>query len=203
MKRVRFAESRVDDNAEMPERTSVSSSVPKSSTEPALSSSAIEVPDQVMSEGASSSHSTGVKRSNDDSFNTESVTKRFHTDHSTRDVVMLLDDSDVSQTVEQCREVCRRKGTFVVDVNDWDCESRDNFRACGSDGTTVACSSGGITRELMSNESRLLDFLAAAHNSNGRLGIARNSIQFWSIEPRWKRKTPLTRWEMLFLNPVL
>ena len=50
---------------------------------------------------------------------------------------MLLDDSDVSHAVERCREVCRR---FLVDVNDWDCEYRDNLRACGSDGTTVACS---------------------------------------------------------------
>ena len=60
----------------------------------------------------------------------------------------------------------------------------------------------------MSNEARLLDFLAASRNGNGnlqrktiakcvhtnvvsweRLGIARNSTQFWSIEPRWKRKT--------------
>ena len=57
-----------------------------------------------------------------------------HADHSTRDVVMLLDDSDVSQEVEQCREVCRGKGTFLVDVNDLDSESRDNLRAFGSDG---------------------------------------------------------------------
>ena len=48
--------------------------------------------------------------------------------------------------------------------------SRDNLRACGgSDGTTVACSSGAATRELMSNEPRLLDVLAAARNSNGNL----------------------------------
>ena len=86
-----------------------------------------------------------------------------------RDVVMLLDDSDVSHAVERCREVCRRKETFLVDVNDWDCESRDNLRACGSDGTTVGCSSGGVAKELMSNESRLLDFCAAARNSNGNL----------------------------------
>ena len=59
--------------------------------------------------------------------------------------------------------------TFLVDVTDWDCDSRDNLRACGSGGTTFACSSGGATRELMSNESRLLDFLAAARNSNGNL----------------------------------
>ena len=55
-----------------------------------------------------------------DSSNSESETKRPHTDHSTRDVVMLLDDSDVSHAVERCREVCRRKGTSLVDVNDWD-----------------------------------------------------------------------------------
>ena len=61
------------------------------------------------------------------------------------------------------------RGTFLVDVNDWDCESRDNLRACGSDGTTAVCSSGGVAKELMSNESRLLDFLAAARDSNGNL----------------------------------
>ena len=48
-------------------------------------------------------------------------------------------------------------------------ESPDNLRACGSDGTTVVCSSGGVAKELVSNESRLLDFLAAARNSNGNL----------------------------------
>ena len=31
-------------------------------------------------------------------------------------------------------------------MNDWNCESRDKLRACGSDGTTVACSSSGTTR---------------------------------------------------------
>ena len=86
---------------------------------------------------------------------------------------------------------------------------RDKLRACGSDGTTVACSSSGITRGFMSNESCLLDLLAAARSGNGspqrktvgkcvcnntkvasweQLGIARISIQFWSIVPRWKRK---------------
>ena len=82
---------------------------------------------------------------------------------------MLLDDPDVSRAVEQCREVCRRKETFLVDVNDWECEFRDKLRACGSDGTTVACSSSGTTKELMSNESRLLHFLAAARNRSGNL----------------------------------
>ena len=69
-----------------------------------------------------------MKRSSDSS-NSESETKRLHRDHSTREVVMLLDDSDVSQAVQRCGEVCRRKETFLVDVNDWDCESRDNLRA--------------------------------------------------------------------------
>ena len=142
-----------------------------------------------------------MKRSSDSS-QSESATKRLHSVHSTRDVVMLLDDSDV-HAVERCREVCRRKGTFLVDVNDWDCESRDSLRACGSDGTIVASSSGGATKELMSNEPRLLDFLAAARKSNGnlqrktiakcvrqqRLGIAKSSTQLWSIVPRWRRKT--------------
>ena len=109
-----------------------------------------------MSEGASSAPDAGarltMKRSSDSSHS-ESETKKHHTDHSTRDVVMLLDESNVSRAVEQCREVCRRKETFLVDVIDWDCEFREKLRACGSDGTTVACSSGRATRELMSNES--------------------------------------------------
>ena len=83
--------------------------------------------------------------------------------------VALRRGSDVSHVVEWCREVCRRKGTFLVDENDWDCESHNNLRACGSDGTTVVCSSGGVAKKLMSNDSRLLDFLAAARNSNGNL----------------------------------
>ena len=104
-----------------------------------------------------------------DSSHSESETKRLHIDHSTRDVVMLLDDSDVCQAVEQCREVCRRRETFLVDVNDWNCDFRDKLRACGPDGTTVACSSGGTPREFMSNESCLLDLLAAARDGNGNL----------------------------------
>ena len=104
-----------------------------------------------------------MKRSSD-SPHSESETKRLHTDHSTRDVVMLLDDSDVSQAFERCREVCLRKETFSCR-----CESRDNLRASGSDDTAVVCSSGGATRELMSNGSRLLDFLAAARKSSGNL----------------------------------
>ena len=87
-----------------------------------------------MSEGTSSSSDAAVRFSmkrSSDSSNPESETKRLHTDHSTRDVVMLLDDSDVSHAVERCREVCRRKAAFLVDVNDWDCESCDNLRAFG------------------------------------------------------------------------
>ena len=62
-----------------------------------------------------------------------------------------------------------RGRAFLVDVNDWDSESRDRLRALGSDGTTVVCSSGETTRKLMSKESRLLDFFAAAWNSDGGL----------------------------------
>ena len=72
-------------------------------------------------------------------------------------------------SVERCREVCRRRETFLVEVNDWDCAYRDKLRACGSDGMTDACSSSGTTRELMSNESCLLDVLAVARCGNGNL----------------------------------
>ena len=88
-----------------------------------------------MSEGASSARDAAVRLSmkrSSDSSHSESETKRLHTDHSTRDAVMLLDDSDVSRAVEQCREVCRRRETFVVDVNEWNCEFRDKLRARGS-----------------------------------------------------------------------
>ena len=184
LKRVRFTEGRDDDNAEMPEPTpepapsnlpaeAASSSLAATpSTETAPPVSAIGVPDQVLSQGASSARDATVRLSmkrSSDSSHSESETKRHYTDHSTRDVVMLLGDSDVSRAVEQCREVCRRKETFLVDVNDWDCEFREKLRACGSEGTTVACSSSGTTRELMSNESCLLDLLAAARNGNGNL----------------------------------
>ena len=54
-------------------------------------------------------------------------------------------------------------------MTDWDSAFRDKLRACGSDGTTVACSSNGTVRELMSNESCPLDLLAAACNGNGSL----------------------------------
>ena len=41
-----------------------------------------------------------MKRSSDSSHS-ESETKRLHTDHSTRDVVMVLDDPDVSRAAAQ------------------------------------------------------------------------------------------------------
>ena len=117
LKRVRFAADRVEDDTETPEGTSASApssllaeaattnSLPTPSSESALPASAVEVPEVKLS----------MKRSSD-SPNSESDTKRLHTDHSTRDVVMLLDDSDVSHAVERCGVVCRRKGTFLVDV---------------------------------------------------------------------------------------
>ena len=124
-----------------------------------------------MSEGASSAPDAAVRLSMmrlSDSSHSESETKRLHADHSTRDVVKL-DGSDVSRAVEQCREVCRRRETFLVDMNDWNCEFRDKLRACGSDGTAVACSSSGTAREFVSNESCLLDLLAGARDGNGNL----------------------------------
>ena len=157
----------------LPAEDATTNSLPAHSSEAVLPASAVEVPDQVMSEGASSALDAAVRLSmkrSSDSSHSESETERLHADHSTRDVVMLLNDSDVGRAaVEQCREVCRRGETFLVDVNDWDCQFRDKLRACGSDGSTVACSSGGTTRELMSNESCLVDLLAAARNGNGNL----------------------------------
>ena len=156
LKKVRFAGDRVDNSAEMPTGPqSVSAStlpagIAPSSSGPTFAVCIVtDVPDQVMSEGASSSSNTWMKRSTDDCSNSESRAKQFHADRFMRDVVMLLDDSEVSQAVSQCREVCRDKGTFLVDVNDWDSRSRDSLRALGSDGTTVACSSSGATRELI------------------------------------------------------
>ena len=139
----------------LPAEIASSSSAPTFPAESAPSTTATDVPGQVMSEGASSSFNTGIKRSSGASSSSESGAKRFHADHSTSDVVILLDDSKVSLAVSRSRKVCRDRGAFLVDVNDWDSESRDCLRALGSDGTTVACSSGGATRKLMSNESRL------------------------------------------------
>ena len=112
LKRLRFAEDQDDNNTEVPEPTSESapsnlpadaassSSAPTPSVNPALPGSATEVPDQVMSESVSGSSDAAVrlsmKRSSDNS-SPESEAKRLHTGHSMRDVVMLLDDSDVSQ----------------------------------------------------------------------------------------------------------
>ena len=225
LKKVRVVEKQDDNNAEVPETTSESapsnlpaeaassSSAPTPSVDLALPASATDVPDQVMTEEASSSSDAAARLSmkrSSDSSNSDSEAKRLHADHSTHDVVMLLDDSDVSHAVQRCREVCRRKGTFLVDVNDWDCESLDNLRAGGSDGTTVACSSSGTTRELTSNESCLLDLLAAARSGNGNLqrktigkcgrqhktwhpgggwALRRVRPSFWFIAPRWRRKT--------------
>ena len=96
-----------------------------------------------MSEGAGSSSDAAVRLSmkrSSNNPNSESEAKRLHTGHSMRDVVMLLDDSDVSRAVERVGKIVVERGTFLVDVNDWGCESRDNLRACGSDGTTVVCS---------------------------------------------------------------
>ena len=134
----------------LPAEDATTNSLPAHSSEAVLPASAVEVPDQVITELASGAPDAAVRLSmkrSSNSSHSESETKRLHTDHSTRDVVMFMDDHDVSRAVEQCREVCRRKETFLVDVNDWDCEFRDKLRACGSDGTTVACSSGGATKE--------------------------------------------------------
>ena len=165
-----------------------------------------------MSEGASSSSDAAVRLSikrSSDSSNSESETKRLHTDHSTRDVVMLLDDSDVSHAVERCREVCRRKGTFLVDVNDWDCESRDNFvlvpqmvhlllapvvEPPRNSSRTSCVSSISLLQPAIAmvtcrgKQSRSL-YVNTNVISWGRLGIVKSSTQLWSIVPRWRRKT--------------
>ena len=60
-----------------------------------------------------------------DASHSESETKRLHIDRATRDVVMLLNDFDVCRAVGWCREVCRQRKTFLVGVNDWNCEFRD------------------------------------------------------------------------------
>ena len=225
LKRVRLAESRVDDDAEVPEPTSEpapssflaeaasSSSAATPSTEKALPASAIGVSDQVMSELASSAPHAAIRLSMKrlgDSPRSESETKRHHAGHSTQDVVMLLDGSDVGQAVALCREVCRRSEAFFVDVNDWDCAFRDKLRAFGSDGTTVACSSRVEPPENSCRMNRAFSIFlllpAAAMavcrekpsgsvfvNTNvaswERMVIAKNSTQFWSIVFGWKRET--------------
>ena len=89
----------------IPAEDAMTNSLPAHSSEAALPASAVEVLDQVMSERTSSAPDAavrlGMKRSSDSSHS-ESEAKRHHTDHSTRDVVMLLDDPDVSRAVEQC-----------------------------------------------------------------------------------------------------
>ena len=83
-----------------------------------------------MSGGASSSSNTGVKRLSADCSHSDSETKRFHGDQSTSGVVMLMNDSDVDQSVSQWR--VGRQRVFLVDVNDWDSASRYHLRALGS-----------------------------------------------------------------------
>ena len=75
LKRVRFAADRVEDDTETPEATSASApsslpakaatttTLPAPSSEPALPASAVEVPDQVMSEGASNASDAAVRLS--------------------------------------------------------------------------------------------------------------------------------------------
>ena len=97
LKRVRFAADRVEDDTETPEATSASapSSLPAedattNSLPAVLPASAVEVLDQVMSEGTSNASDAAVRLSvkrSKDSPNSESDTQRLHTDHSTRDVV--------------------------------------------------------------------------------------------------------------------
>ena len=114
LKRVRFAADRVEDDAETPEATSASApsslpaedattnSLPAHSSEAVLPASAVEVRDQVMNEKASGALDAAVRLSmkrSGDSYPFESEAKRLHVDHSTRDVVRLLDDSDVNRAV--------------------------------------------------------------------------------------------------------
>ena len=79
----------------LPAEDATTNSMPAHSSEAVLPASAVEVPDQVMSEGASCAPDAAVRLSmkrSSDSSHSESEAKRLHTDHSTRDVVMLLDD---------------------------------------------------------------------------------------------------------------
>ena len=72
-----------------------------------------------MSEGASSSSDAAVRLSmkrSSDSSNSESETKRLLLITPRAMLSCLLDDSDVGHAVERCREVCRPKGRFLVDV---------------------------------------------------------------------------------------
>ena len=92
---------------------SASSTLP---TETASLSSTSALHYQVMSEAASSSSNTGVKRSSDACSHCEPGTKRFHADHAASDVVMLLEDAQVSQAGSQCWEVSQEQGVFLADV---------------------------------------------------------------------------------------
>ena len=172
--RVRFAADRVVDDAETPEATSVSASsslpadaamsnsLPAPSSEPGLSASADDMPDQVMSEGASSSPDAPVrfrmKRTSDDNSNSESATKRLHIDHSTRDVVMLLDGSDVGHAVGQ--SVMEKESSLLTCMTG----TVNPEIACALSVQMVQLLLAPVVRppgELMTNESRLLDVLAS------------------------------------------
>ena len=104
-----------------------------------------------------------MKRSSDNP-NFEFEAKRLHTGHSMRDLVMLLDDSDVSHAIERCREVCRRRGTCLVDVN---------FETiCVFVAQMVQMLFAPLLvspRNSCPIESRLLNFLAAVRNSDANL----------------------------------
>ena len=181
LKRVRFAADRVEEDAKTSEGTLASApsslsaedattnSLPAHLSEAVLPASAVEVPHQVMSEGASCSSDAAVRLSmkrSSDSSNSESETKSF-TLITPR--AMLSFFWMILMSVERLNSVVKSVVGRRHFLNDWDREPRDYLRAYGSDGTTVACSSGGATKELMSNGPRLLDFLAAARNSNGNL----------------------------------
>ena len=69
----------------LPPEAASSSSAPTPSVDPALPTSATEVPDQEMREGAGSSSDAAVRLSmkrSSDSPNSESEAKRLHTGHS-------------------------------------------------------------------------------------------------------------------------
>ena len=82
-----------------------------------------------------------------------------HTTPRRRHVHEWLRCRSLSQPVVERRSAGEQ--VSLVDVNDWDSAARDSLRASGFDGTVATRTSGGATRELMSNESRLLDLLPA------------------------------------------
>ena len=62
----------------------------------------------------------------------------------------------ISQSASVWVSVDRVECFFWTSTN-WDSASHDSLQALGSDGTGATCTSGGATRELMSNEPRLFD----------------------------------------------